>query len=429
MVAIKWKGSKVTLKEKLAASIKAAQDIVNPAVEAKRELTADEMAQVETLDTEIEDLKSQIDRAEKSADLVSRITAAPVDEPEAPVAAQKSKATGGVAERFIKSDAFQSFRKSHPSGVGSGTPLHIEAKNIATVDDLLGKSANGLQKKELTTATGQFVSEQRLPGYRSDLLDEPLEFLNLITTGNTAASYIEYARVVSETDNAAIVPEGELKPLSEVVTDTADAKAYTYADGFDVTNQTLSDDGALVAFMEGRIRFHVLNKVVDTLLNGSGTGTEPAGLMNITGTQAQEFDGENALTTLARAIEKVQNVQAAAQAIVLNPTDAWNIRLLKNGNGDFYAGGPFSAAPFSPWGVRVVESSRVAKGTALVGDFSQIQFLEREALSVVAFNQHKDYAQRNKSYVRAELRGLQLFYAPREIVIADIATPADDSGE
>lgn len=414
----------MNLKEKRNAAIKAAQDIVAKAQDEKRDLNDEEITTVEAKHAEIEDFTKQIDRAEKSADLVSRITSAPVDEPEAPVESQKATATGGVAERFIKSDAFQSFRKSHPSGVGSGTPLHIEAKNIATVDDLLGKSANGLQKKELTTATGQFVSEQRLPGYRSELLDEPLEFLNLITTGNTAASYIEYARVVSETDNAAIVPEGELKPLSEVVTDTADAKAYTYADGFDVTNQTLSDDGALVAFMEGRIRFHVLNKVVDTLLNGSGTGTEPAGLMNITGTQAQEFDGENALTTLARAIEKVQNVQAAAQAIVLNPTDAWNIRLLKNGNGDFYAGGPFSAAPFAPWGVRVVESSRVPAGTALVGDFSQIQFLEREALSVVAFNQHKDYAQRNKSYVRAELRGLQLFYAPREIVIADIAEPA-----
>ena len=44
-----------------------------------------------------------------------------------------------------------------------------------------------------------------------------------------------------------------------VSTDKADAKAYTYADGFTVTNQTLADDGALVAFMEGRIRFHVMN--------------------------------------------------------------------------------------------------------------------------------------------------------------------------
>lgn len=413
----------MNLKAQRAAAIKAAQDIIAKAEAEKRELTDEEMVTVEAKHAEIEDFTKQIDRAEKSASLVSSITSvsepAPVD---APIEATKGNRPNGVADRFIKSSAFQGFRKSHPSGVGSGTPLHIEAKGLADFDELLGKS-NGLSKKELTTETGQFVSQTRLPGYRSELMDEPLAFLDLITTGNTEATYLEYARIISETNNAAIVPEGELKPLSEIVTDVADAKAFTYADGFDVTNQTLADDGALVAFMEGRIRFHVLNKVVDTILNGSGVGTEPAGLMNITGTQAQAFDGD-ALTTLARSIEKVQKVQATPQAIVLNPVDAWSIRLQKNLSGDFYAGGPFSAAPFTPWGVRVVESNRVAAGTALVGNFSSIQFLQREALSVVAFNQHKDYAQRNKSYVRAELRGMQLFYAPREIVVASLTAPA-----
>lgn len=414
----------MNLKEMRAAAIKAAQEIIAKAQAEKRDLTDDEMTSVEAKNAEIEELTGKIERAEKSANLVASLTSVKsFEDAPAPVEVSGKDQSYGIADRFVKSDAFQGFRKAHPSGVGSGSPVHIEAKGLADFDELIGKSAGPVGKKELTTATGQFVSQQRLPGYRSELLDEPLEFLNLITTGNTAASYIEYARVVSETDNAAIVPENELKPLSEIVTDTADAKAYTYADGFDVTNQTLADDGALVAFMEGRIRFHVLNKVVDTLLNGTGVGTEPAGLMNITGTQAQAFDGENALTTLARAIEKVQKVQATPQAIVLNPADAWAIRLMTKTNGDFYAGGPFSAAPFSPWGVRVVESNRVAKGTAIVGNFSSIQFLQREALSVVAFNQHKDYAQRNKSYVRAEMRGMQLFYAPRELVIAEIAAP------
>ena len=46
----------------------------------------------------------------------------------------------------------------------------------------------------------------------------------------------------------------------------------------------------------------------------------------------------------------------------------------------------------------------------------QAKIRAREA----AFNQHKDYAQRNMTYVRAESRGRQLFYAPREVVIADL---------
>lgn len=416
----------MNLKQKRAAAIKAAQDIIDAAKTDGRDLTDDETTTIEAKHAEIEDLTSQIERAEKSSDLMDRIKSAadahrePADD-ETPPESRGAKAAT-ITERFIKSDAFQQFRKTHPSGVGQGSPLHIEAHGLASIEDL--KAGGPTHVKELTTGTGQFVSEQRAPGYRSELLDEPLDFLNLITTGSTAASFFEYARVIAETDRSAIVPEGELKPVSDIETDTADAKAYTYADGFEVTNQTLADDGALVAFMEGRVRYHVLNKVIDTILNGDSAAGEPDGLLNITGTQAQAFE-ENVLVTIARAIEKVQAVQSTAQAIVLNPSDAWAIRLLKNGNGDFYAGGPFSAAPFTPWGVRAVTSNRVAKGTALVGNFSSIQWLQREALSVVAFNQHKDFAQRNKSYVRAELRGMQLFYAPREIVVASIGDTSD----
>lgn len=412
----------MNLKQMRAAALKAAQDIVAKAKAEDRDLTAEEIADVEAKQAEIKDLDEKIERAEKSATLVASLASATSgDEDPEPQPGGEQKSSS-IADRFIKSDAFAAFRKSNPEGStpGRGTPIHIEAKGLAGIDELVGKKA-------LTTETGQFVSEQRLPGYRSEILDEPLAFLDLITTGSTNASFIEYARIVSETDRAAIVPEGEPKPLSEIETEKADAKAHVYADGFDVTNQTLADDGALVSYMESRIRFHVLNKVVDVLLNGEGTTDEPAGLMHITGVQEQEFD-ESALVTLARAIEKVQAVQAPVQAIVLNPSDAWTIRLATDGNDRFYAGGPFSAAPFTPWGVRVVESNRVAQGTALVGNFSQIQWLQREALSVLAFNQHKDYAQRNMSYVRAELRGLQLFYAPREIVVASIAASGGGEG-
>lgn len=412
----------MTIKEQYEALLKELQDIVDLAKsDGDRDLTTEETARTNEIIEELEPLKARMDAGAKAQDAVARLGRAKAT-PDTP---EEQAATGSVAERFVKSAAFKQFRESYPEGSSpNNTPVHIEAKGLGGIDELMGKGTK--QAQEITTETGRFVSEQRLPGYRSELLDEPINFLNLITTGNTGASYLEYARIISETDGAAIVPEGELKPLSDVTTDDADAKAYTYADGFVVTNQTLADDGALVAFMESRIRFHVLQKVVDILLNGTGTGTEPAGLMHITGVQEQPYD-EDALVTLARAIEKVQDVQATPQAIVLHPSDAWAIRLMKNNSGDFYAGGPFSAAPFTPWGIRTVTSNRVAQGTALVGNFSQIQWLQREALSVLAFNQHEDFARRNKTYVRAELRGMQLFMAPREIVVADIGG-ADGGG-
>lgn len=406
-----------TLREQMAELKSAMQAIVDRAKAESRDLTDDEANEIEAKATEFDGLKERAEKAEKSASLVARITSVrepePLVEPDAGV-----KADGGtVAERFVKSEAFQNFRKAHPSGVGSGTPIRIEAKGLGGVADLgIGRKAT------ITTETGQFVSQRRIPGYRSEILDDQVTFLDLVTTGTTDASYIQYARVVAETDNAAIIPEGELKPLSDVTTDDADAKAYTYADGFDVTNQTLADDGALVAFMESRIRWHLRNLVEDKLLNGTGAGTEPEGILTVTGTQAQAFTND-VVTTLANALQKVEAVQATPQAIVMNPADVWALRLLREdgATGSYLLGNPLQQGTTpTPFGVPLVTSTRVAAGTALVGNFSSVQFLQREPLSVLAFNQHKDYAQRNMTYVRAELRALQFVYAPREIVVADL---------
>jgi HK97 family phage major capsid protein len=404
----------VNLKQMRAAALKAAQDIIDGAKAADRDLTADEQATVEAKFAEVEELDAKIEAAQKSADLVDRMSRFEVKEPEQ--VRQEQEQGGSIGERFVKSAAFKAFRENNPSGVGSGSPIRIEAKGIGGVAELgIGTKAT------ITTSTGQ-IDQQREAGYRSNLVDQRLSFLDLITVGTTNVAYSEYAQIVSETNNAAIVAEGDLKPLSDVTTALQESKAYTYADGFDITNQTLADDGALAAFMESRIRRHVLGVVEQKAFNGAGTGTEPAGIMNTTGTLAQAFDTD-VITTLARAFEtfETNNPDIDPQAIVMNPADLWALRLLKNGQGDYLLGNPLQQGLIpTPWGVPAVPSSKLAAGTALVGRYDSFNFLQLEALNVLAFNQHKDYAQRNMVYVRAELRGRQLFYAPREVVVADL---------
>ena len=62
-------------------------------------------------------------------------------------------------------------------------------------------------------------------------------------------------------------------------------------------------------------------------------------------------------------------------------------------------------------------SERLVDTTAVLGDFKQVALLDREGLSVLAFNQHKDYAQRNLTYVRAELRAAQVIWKPNRLVV------------
>jgi len=406
----------MNLKAQRAALIKAANQIIDAARAAERDLTSDEITDLKQKSDEIADLNKKIEAAEKSAEVISQFAGiVETDEEDDAGPAVKS---GSIGDRFVASDAFRAFRKSHPSGVGSGTPIRIEAKGIGHAADLgIGTKAT------ITTQTG-FTGPVRDPaGYYNYLPgDEPLTFLSLVTTGTTNIPYSEYARIVSETDNAAVVPEGGLKPLSDITTGKAESKAYTYADGFDITNQTLADDGALAALMQQRIQQHVRAVVENKLLNGTGAGTEPEGILHTTGTLAQAFDTD-VVTTLARALELFEstNRSLSTQAIVMNPRDVWNLRLLKDTTGAYLLGNPLQQGlnP-TPFGVPLVRSSAVAAGTALVGRFDSMHFLELEALNVMAFNQHKDYAQRNMTYVRAEMRGRQVFYAPRELVVADL---------
>lgn len=422
----------MTLKEKRAAAVKAAQEIIDGAkAEEREELNDQELADVKAYRDEVASLDEQIERAAKSAALVAEMSKMPVGDPDDGVDdsgegdAPAAKA-GSVGDRFVKSEAFQRFRKDHPSGIGSGTPVRIEARGIGDAADLgIGRKAT------ITTGTGQ-IGPEREPGYYNALpVDEPLTFLDLVTTGSTDVAYSEYAQVVSETDNAAIVAEGDLKPTSDITTDVQESKAYTYADGFDITNQTLADDGALAAFMESRIRRHVRGVVEGKLFNGSGSGTEPTGIMKTNGTLSQAFS-EDAVVTLARSLETFEdaNGNTSPQAIVMNPSDVWNLRLLKDKNGDYLLGNPLQQGPIpTPWGVPLVASNKLAKGKALVGRFDSVNFLTLDPLNVLAFNQHKDYAQRNMVYVRAELRGRQLFYVPREVVVATIAGSSGGSSQ
>lgn len=412
----------MNLKAQRAAALKAAQDIAEAAKAAGIDLTEDEQTKISEHLDEVKALDEKIEAGAKSAALVSRLTSIKEPEPEhdGPVeGGQKSAAPRSIGERVVGSEAFRAFKAANPSGVSAGVPVHIDAKGVGGLADL------GIGRKAALTSqiVGGGAYKETEPGYNSQLVaDVPLTFLDLVTTGQTNVAYSEYRRVIAEVNNAAVVAESDLKPLSSVTTDTAESKAFVYADGFDVTNQTLADDGALVAFMDQRIRQHVRGVVEQKLFNGTGAGTQPQGILTATGTLAQVFDTD-IVTSLARAIDKFEtnNGETGLQAIVMHPTDIWTLRMLKGTDGHYLLGNPLQQGPIpTPWGVPLVRSNKLTVGTALVGRFDSVHFLELDPLNVLAFNQHKDYAQRNMSYVRAELRGRQLFYSPREVVVTTI---------
>lgn len=409
----------MNLKQMLEALQKELLAIQAKAKSEGRDFTDDELTAIEAKSAEAAELKTRIERIEASEESLKAL-----------VEFGKSDDSGEdnpdnfkdvpLGERFTKSGAYSEFAKSNPSGVGAGSPVNIDRVRIGTMKEFFAN-----RKAAIDTGTAR-IQNIRVP--MVDMVDRPqLTLLDLISRGQTGGNF-EYVQVVSVTRGAAIVPENTgddeddvLKPKSNITTALADAKVYTYADGYDVTNQLLADAPAFASYMDQELRYSLDAVIEDKLLNGTGLNGEPKGILNTTGIQDLEFTGAGAIDLVKatrRSITKVTRggIGGRVDAILLSPEDDEEIDLMQDGQQRFYGQGPFGAGPSTLWGRPRVVSEKIEPGTFLLGDFKQVALLDREGLSVLAFNQHKDYAQRNLTYVRAELRAAQVIWKPNRLV-------------
>lgn len=327
----------------------------------------------------------------------------------------ESEAAKGLTlgERFVRSKAMQDHRAANPLGV-SGAPVSIKATDLG---GLVAKAAG--DPLPISSGLGGAVHYEREAGIVDLTYPKRLTLLDLITRGTTAVSYLEYRQLVSIVRAAAVVPERGLKPLSTLTTSTAQAAAYVIADGVKVTNQELADDGVIAALLDTVLTRNIWEKVEDLLFNGTGTN-EPKGILNTTGVLQQDFSTD-LVTTVRKAITTLRETSSTdVQAIVLSPEDDEELDLLKDGNDRFYGNGPFGIGPGTLWGRPRVVSSKVPVGTALLGDYRAIHLLERQGLTVEAFNQNEDDARHNLTYIRAEVRELLLIREPARLLVADV---------
>ncbi|MGQ4486888.1 phage major capsid protein [Streptomyces sp. SAS_281] len=420
----------MTLREKLQALLKEAADLVAKAREEGREFTEDEVTRIGELKTETDDLAEKVkaaDEAQAAAAAMAGKAAANPARPAPALSGVKDRQEDGDAAtfgaRFVKSALYEEFRKQNPSGVGEGSPVDIGRVQVGTMKEWLGgRKANAAP---LQVALGH-VAPIRMP--MIDQVDrDDLTILDLISRGETAGNF-EYLQVTGVTRNAAVVPDeilpgdSTVKPTSTIQTELAEAKVYTYADGYDVTNQLLSDAPALASYMDNELRYSLDWVIEDKLLNGTGTGGQPKGILNTTGVQQLTYtpgtDAMAQVKAIRQAITKVTTLPGGTvTACLMSPEDdeAWD--LLQDANDRFFGQGPFGQGPNTSWGRARALSQRLAPGTVILGDWRQVALLDREGLSVLAFNQHKDYAQRNLTYVRAELRAAQVIWKPNRLIV------------
>jgi HK97 family phage major capsid protein len=226
---------------------------------------------------------------------------------------------------------------------------------------------------------------------------QPLTVAQLLAPGQTENTTIRYMQEDTFTNAAAaLAEEGQ---YAEASWDLSEQDASVVKIGVigRVTDEIFADSAAVQSYVNARLPFMVQAKEDYYLLNGTGLNNQVKGLLNVTGIQTEALaNSPDAITAIHKGITKVRSTGFyEPDHILLNPTDWQNVKLTKDGNGQFLAGGPFQGQygvggysnVMMLWGLPCVSTTAIAQGTALVGAFRLgAQLFRRQGLSIETTN-------------------------------------------
>ncbi len=246
--------------------------------------------------------------------------------------------------------------------------------------------------------------------YLANVNRQRLFVRDLITvqpTGLSAVHYVRESLAVTNQVTASTVPEGGTKPET-VVNFTADiAPVQVIAVNIPITTQILEDVQTLVGYLNGRLVYMVKLREEAEILAGNGLNNDIKGIRTYSGIQTQAATAGEFATTLGNAIAKVELVNGMADGVAMNPSDAWSmfIKRAAGGGGTFDAGTPFSSIPQTVWGLPVVRTLSMETGKSLVGSYSLgVTLFDRQQASARVYEQHSDFAVKNKVLLQVEER-------------------------
>jgi HK97 family phage major capsid protein len=269
---------------------------------------------------------------------------------------------------------------------------------------------------------GGLVAPQYEPGVVSKLF-EPLGVSEVFGQSTTTASQVRYVNEGTATSAAAGVAEAGTKPESTIAMSEVVEPIKKIATVLPVSDELLEDSVSIQSYLNGRLSLFVRIEEERQLLRGTGTN-ELIGLFNRTGGQAINLYTKLAADDNATALAKVLANTAGSSflvpdTIIISPVNWLSTRLLRDGlggtAGNFLGGGPFTGAYGTDgatglfgqtlWNTRVVLSTVVGSGTALVGNFGQgAHIWRRGGVSVEASNSHDTFFVKNLNMLRAEER-------------------------
>lgn len=302
-----------------------------------------------------------------------------------------------------------------------------DLKNFVAVSGAKG-SVRVVVKNAITSATGS-AGALIVPERDTEIVGMPkrqMTIRQLLSVGPTTSNSIEYARMVTRTNNAAATAETAQKPESNYVWEQDDAPVRTIAHWVPVSRQAMDDIPQLESEIDGELRYGLDLVEEAELLKGDGTGQHLHGLVP----QATAYANPGVtvvnptkIDILRLAILQASLAEYPADGIVLHPTDWADIELTKDGENRYIFANVIQLAGPQLWGRPVIGTQAMDLDEFLVGAFrTAAKIWDRMDIEVLISSEDRDNFIKNMLTVRAEKRLALAVKRPGALVTGDFTT-------
>ncbi|MCW1249656.1 phage major capsid protein [Acaricomes phytoseiuli] len=391
-----------TLMEQRDAAVQAATALITKAKNGEL-LTDEESADLEAKTATATSLTERIKQAQNADNLLKSL---PAQQEEAKPQA-RSKSAASLGEHFVKSadTGALSGIKSRRRGIQVDAPEYKAPGETITTS-------------QITEGAEQLLPPQIDKSIISEHVQRPTiaSWLGAGTlTGSAITYFVEQAWEDAKHGKFGTVGESQLKPgLSHPGYDQVTESLKKIAGWIKISDEMAEDAAFLVSEINSRLLLRLLLAEEDQLLNGSGKGNDLKGIFTRDGVQSHSAKPADLADAVLQSSNKIfASTGLRPDGVVINPADYERLRLSKDGNGQYYAGGPFTGqygvggVLVDPpiWGLPVIQTTAVSAGTVLIGAGKAAATVYRKGgVRVEAANTNEDDFTHNRFTVLAEQR-------------------------
>jgi hypothetical protein len=304
-----------------------------------------------------------------------------------PQGQQESKSLG---QRFFDSPSWKAYKK----GDIKFDQINVEFPEI-NLKTLMTTSAGWAPP---TIRTGEVVMYPT----------EATRFFDFLPKANTGAAAVTYMEETTRDQDMAAETEGSgVYNESTYVLTERSVTVQNIASYVTVTDQQIEDVPQMQDLIDTELRMGLREQLDEYAITGSGIAPIPLGILYKSGIGTQVADGDQLPDAVYKAMVKVQAVgKADPNFVLVNPYDWQTVRLQRTDDGVYIWGNPSTIGPETLWGLPVIKSTRITKGTSVTGDAARFgKYFERRGVLVEMTDSHDTNFIYGIKCIRATVRG------------------------